>query len=208
MRPRSSSSALVTAARRAGVVDERVLAALAAVPREPFLQVQDRARAGEDRPFPTSDGQTTSQPSLIATMLASLELDGTERVLDVGTGPGYQAALLAHLAREVHGLEVVPQLASLARENLTGLGLEVTVHVGDGWAGLPHLAPFDAIVVAAAAAEVPLELGAQLADGGRLLVPLGGVGGQELVLYRRDGDELREQRRLLPVRFVPFVRPP
>jgi protein-L-isoaspartate(D-aspartate) O-methyltransferase len=206
MRPTRDTSPLVDAARAAGVTDERVLASLAAVPRERFVRADDRRRASADRPLPTSSGQTTSQPSLIARMLELLELTGDERVLEIGTGPGYQAALLAALARQVHTVEVEEELAAVARVILADLGLtNVEVVVGDGRAGLPAHAPFDAIVVAAAADEVPPALASQLADGGRLVAPLGGSDLQYVRVLERHGDRLEEVDLAVPVRFVPLV---
>jgi protein-L-isoaspartate(D-aspartate) O-methyltransferase len=205
MGTRASSTALVAAARRQGVTDARVLAALAAVPRERFVRAEDRRRAGQDRPLRTAAGQTTSQPSLIASMLELLRLQGDERVLEVGTGPGYQAALLAELTAEVHTIEVDAGLGETARRNLAALDLDVEVVVGDGRRGLPDRAPFDAIIVAAAARTVPPALGGQLVEGGRLVAPLGGAGAQVVAVYERHLDRLEEVHRGIPVRFVPLV---
>ena len=206
MRRRSPEPALVAAARAAGVTDPRVLEAVAAVPRAAFVSRSARRHVDEDRPIPIGEQQTTSQPSLIASMLASLHLDGHERVLEVGTGTGYEAALLSHLAAEVHTVERYASLAQQARENLAEVGCtNVHVHVGDGTQGWPAAAPFEAIIVAAATSQVPQPLVDQLADGGRLLAPVGGSGGQELIRYvARDG-QLHEDRRIVPVRFVPLV---
>lgn len=217
-RPSSSASAtlvhvtpatdpsFVTAARRAGVEDPRVLQALASVPREGFVPLRGRDEAHLDRPIPIGDGQTTSQPSLIAAMLAMLELSGTERVLEVGTGFGYQTALLAHLAAEVHSIERFEDLAARARENLAACGLDdIDVVVGDGTRGLPDHAPFDGIVISAAAAEVPPALGDQLAVDGRLVAPVGPPGRQEVWSFRRRDAGLERDRRLTAVRFVPLV---
>lgn len=199
-------SAQVAAARRAGVRDERVLDALAAVPRARFVPEAARAEADLDHPVRIGEGQTTSQPSLIAEMLGALELTGTERVLEVGTGYGYEAALLAHLAAEVYTIERFPALAAQARENLDACGLDrVHVVTGDGTRGLPDHAPFDGIVVAAAAADLPPALAEQLAEGGRLVAPLGRSGHQEAVVFQRRSGELTEVRRLAGVRFVPLV---
>jgi protein-L-isoaspartate(D-aspartate) O-methyltransferase len=195
----------VAAARRAGVRDRRVLAALAAVPRARFVPADRSREVHLDRPLRIGSGQTTSQPSLIATMLCELELTGTERVLEVGTGHGYQAALLAHLAAEVHSVERHAALAVEARHNLGALGLEVDVVEGDGTRGLPEHAPYDAIIVAAATGAVPPALVEQLTDGGRLVAPVGGPDLQTVIVYERRGDELVELRRTTPVRFVPLV---
>lgn len=199
------TSPLVGAARRAGVTDERVLAALAAVARDRFVRPGDRRAAGDDRPLPTSGGQTTSQPSLIASMLQRLELRGHERVLEVGTGTGYQAALLAQLAREVWTIEVVPALAERARAELAAIGADVEVVLADGRLGFPDRAPFDAVIVAAASTEVPTALGDQLAEGGRLVAPVGSPDLQQLVVLQRRGGRLVELERHTPVRFVPLV---
>jgi protein-L-isoaspartate(D-aspartate) O-methyltransferase len=205
MGARASSTALVAAARRAGVTDRRVLAALEVVPRERFVRAEDRRRAREDRPLRTAADQTTSQPSLIAGMLELLRLRGHERVLEVGTGPGYQAALLAELAAEVHTIEVEPGLGEAARRNLAALDLDVEVVVGDGRLGLPERAPFDAIVVAAATEAVPPALGDQLVEGGRLVAPVGGTDAQLVAVYERHADLLVEVHRATPVRFVRLV---
>ncbi len=206
MRRRRSDPPLVAAARRGGVTDRRILAALAAVPRERFVPPLHRAEADLDRPIPITEGQTTSQPSLIALMLSALELTGEEKVLEIGTGYGYQAALLAHLAAEVHTIERFPRLASRARENLAACGLDrVHVAVGDGTRGLPEHAPFDAVVIAAAAAEVPPVLAEQVVEGGRVVAPVGSTGHQDVVVYAvRDG-QLVPVRHLTGARFVPLV---
>jgi protein-L-isoaspartate(D-aspartate) O-methyltransferase len=203
---RHGSAAQVEAARRVGVRDPRVLAAVAAVPRERFVPAGAEAAAREDRPIRIGAGQTTSQPSLIAVMLEALALTGTERVLEVGTGFGYQTALLAHLAGEVHTIERLATLAEQARANLAGVGVaDVEVVVGDGTRGLPAHAPYDAIVVSAAALEVPSALAAQLVEGGRLVAPVGPDDWQEAVLFTRVGDRLERTRRLSAVRFVPLI---
>lgn len=197
---------MVEAARRVGVSDPRVLDAVAAVPRGAFVPSAHAAEVDEDRPLPIGEGQTTSQPSLVAAMVAALELTGDERVLEVGTGYGYQAALLSHLAAEVHTIERHAPLAEEARQRLAAAGIEaVTVHVGDGTRGLPEHAPFDAIIVAAATREVPDALASQLAEGGRLIAPVGGAGDQQVIRYVRGHAGLRPDQRLVPVRFVPLV---
>ncbi|MFW6009738.1 MAG: protein-L-isoaspartate(D-aspartate) O-methyltransferase [Actinomycetota bacterium] len=206
MARRRKRTALVEAARRVGVSAPRVLDAIAAVPREAFVPPDLVADVDEDRPLPIGEGQTTSQPSLIAAMVEALELTGEERVLEVGTGYGYEAALLAHLAAEVHTIERHAPLAEQARQSLAAAGIgSVTVHVGDGTRGLPEHAPFDAIIVAAATHEVPDALASQLVDGGRLIAPVGGVGSQQVIRYVRGAEGLRPDRRLVPVRFVPLV---
>ena len=206
MARRRTKSPLVAAARRAGVTDERVLAAVAAVPRAAFVPAEFTDRVDDDRPLQIGSGQTTSQPSLIAAMIQALELEGHERVLEVGTGLGYEAALLAQLAAEVHTIERHARLAEKARSCLAAAGVEgVTVHVGDGTRGVPEHAPYAAIIVAAATREVPAALAAQLEDGGRLLAPVGPAGHQQVVRYRAVDGRLEPDRQLVPVRFVPLV---
>jgi protein-L-isoaspartate(D-aspartate) O-methyltransferase len=189
---------------KASVTDKRVLGAIAATPRERFLPRRERERAYENVALPIACGQTISQPLVVGRMLEVLELRPEDRVLDVGTGSGYHAALLARLARHVWTIERIDRLAQRAERTLASLGLEnVTCLVGDGCRGLPDQAPFDAINVAAAGAEIPTRLEAQLAPGGRLVVPVGGKR-QYLMLIRREGDEFVRQR-LEPVRFVPLI---
>src|ERR671924_421049 len=161
--------------RRRDIRDERVLAAMARVPRELFVPPELRDRAYEDAALPIGAGHTISQPYMVAAICQALALRGDERVLDVGTGSGYQAAVLAELADEVHTIERVPELAEKARANLAAAGYDrVQVHVGDGTLGLPERAPFDAIAVAAAAPGFPQTLYEQLNPRGRLVVPVGG----------------------------------
>ena len=184
--------------------DERVLAAITAVPRHLFVPAALSRFAWENTALPIGAGQTISQPVVVARMCELLELRGDEQVLDVGTGSGYHAAVLAHLAREVWSIERKPKLAEQARRNLVAAGIEnVHVVVGDGSRGWPEQAPFDAINVAATAHEVPAALEEQLADGGRLVAPIDS-GDQRLLLERRRGGTL-ERTYLEPVRFVPLV---
>jgi protein-L-isoaspartate(D-aspartate) O-methyltransferase len=188
-----------------GVRAPRVLAALRSVPRHEFVPAEHRASAYEDEPLPIGEGQTISQPYVVAAMTEALALEGGERVLEIGTGSGYQAAVLAELAREVYTIEIVKPLADSARERLARLGYRrVRVRHGDGWAGWPKAAPFDAIVVTAAPDEIPAALVAQLAVGGRLVVPVGGHDHQELLLLVREESGVRRQR-LMDVRFVPMT---
>lgn len=195
----------VQQAQRVGVTDRRVLEALRAVDRQLF--VPEGADPGPDAPIPIGGGQTTSQPSLIARTLQELQLTGHERVLDVGAGSGYQTALLAHLAAEVIGLEVRPELAAAARERLAALRLaNARVVVGDGWTGLPEEAPFDAITVGAQASDVPSALVDQLRVGGRMIVPVGPGATADLLLLTRREDGTTTRRRLMAVRFVPLIR--
>jgi protein-L-isoaspartate(D-aspartate) O-methyltransferase len=190
---------------RRGISDERVLAAMARVPREEFVPDELRDFAYEDAALPLEHGQTVSQPFIVAFICEGLALAGDERVLDVGTGSGYQAAVLAELAAEVHSIERVAELAEGARLALERAGYErVHVHVGDGSLGLPELAPFEGIAVAAATAEMPPELWDQLEDGRRIVLPLGRRRGQRLCVLERTGDEARLVSSV-PARFVPLV---
>ncbi len=188
------------------IFDRRVLAAIAVVPRERFVAPDDLGHAYDNTALPIGCGQTISQPTVVARMLELLELAPADRVLDVGTGSGYHAALLAMLAAEVWTIERHARLATQAQVTLTELGVRnVTCVVGDGTRGLPDQAPFDAINVAAAAGvDVPPALVAQLGEGGRLVAPVGRRR-QHLVRVRRTADGLRRER-LDPVRFVPLVR--
>jgi protein-L-isoaspartate(D-aspartate) O-methyltransferase len=198
------SRALVAAARAAGVRDARVLEALSAVPRADYVPEGAEAAAGVDRPIPIGHGQVTTQPSLVAAMVEALELRGDERVLEIGTGLGYQAALLARLARAVWSVERHPELAEAARTNLAAAG-NVRVVVADGSGGLPDQAPFDAIVVAAAHPRVPAPLAAQLAAGGRLVQPIGPSGAEDVTLFRRAADgRLVRERSIIRAFFVPL----
>jgi protein-L-isoaspartate(D-aspartate) O-methyltransferase len=191
--------------RRRDIVDERVLRAMDAVPRELFVDASDRSRAYDDSALPISDGQTISQPYMVARICEALRLTGNERVLDVGTGSGYQAAVLAELAREVHTIERIPELAAQARERLDAAGYDrVEVHVGDGTLGLPDHAPFDAIAVAAAAPGFPQTLYEQLKPRGRLVVPVGSARGQRLEVAVRS-PEGPAMIHSVPCRFVPLV---
>jgi protein-L-isoaspartate(D-aspartate) O-methyltransferase len=187
------------------VVDERVLAAMAIVPRELFVSEDLRSRAYDDAALPIAAGQTISQPYMVARICEALGLSGGERVLDVGSGSGYQAAVLAELAGEVDTIERIPELAERARANLGAAGYErVRVHVGDGTRGVPERAPFDAIAVAAAAPELPRTLYGQLEPGGRLVVPVGKQGVQRLEVVVRS-PEGPAVLRSVPCRFVPLV---
>jgi protein-L-isoaspartate(D-aspartate) O-methyltransferase len=191
--------------RRRGIADERVLAAMERVPRERFVPAQLRARAYDDAALPIGGDQTISQPYMVARICELLAVQDDDRVLDVGTGSGYQAAVLAALAAEVHTIERLPELADRAREALAAAGCtNVEVHVGDGSRGVPEHAPFAAIAVAAAAPEIPKSLYAQLRPGGRLAVPVGGRHGQELQLVVRS-PEGPAVLRSVPCRFVPLV---
>lgn len=191
--------------RRRGLNDERVLRAMAAVPRHEFVPHASRSLAYADEPLGIGGGQTISQPFIVAAMTAALKLVGSERVLEVGAGCGYQSAVLALLCREVYSVELRSDLAQPAADRLKRLGFEnVHVHCGDGSVGLKEFAPFDAILVAAAAAAVPGPLLDQLSDGGRLIAPIGGEDQQQLILVTRRQTELTQERREL-CRFVPLV---
>jgi protein-L-isoaspartate(D-aspartate) O-methyltransferase len=190
---------------RSRIRDERVLAAIAGVPRELFVPPELVDDAYRNGPLPIGAGQTISQPLVVAHMCELLELDGDERVLDVGGGSGYHAAVLAQLAREVWSIEVIAALAEQARRNLAAAEIEnVHVVVGDGTLGLPEQAPFDAVNVAAAAHEVPPALEEQLTIGGRLVAPIGSGRDQHLVLDVRTPEGI-DRRTLSSVRFVPLV---
>jgi len=187
------------------IVDERVLAAMERVPRELFLPEEERGRAYDDAALPIGHDQTISQPYMVARIAEALGLTGGERVLDVGTGSGYQAAVLAELGAEVHTIERIEELAEQARANLAAAGYDrVEVHVGDGTLGLPEHAPFEAIAVAAAAPGLPQRLYDQLEPRGRLAVPVGGRWGQRLEVIVRSpaGPAIV---RSVPCRFVPLV---
>jgi protein-L-isoaspartate(D-aspartate) O-methyltransferase len=192
--------------RGRGIADERVLAAMGRVPRELFVPEELRPQAYFDAALPIGGGQTISQPYMVALICEQLALRGEERVLDVGTGSGYQAAVLAELAGEVHTIERLSELAESARASLAAAGYEdrVELHVGDGSRGLPEHAPFAAIAVAAAALEPPPALYEQLEPRGRLVVPVGGAGEQwlEVVVSTPEGPAVL---RSVPCRFVPLV---
>jgi protein-L-isoaspartate(D-aspartate) O-methyltransferase len=191
--------------RRRGIRDERVLAAMAAVQRELFVPESERRRAYADSALPIGCGQTISQPYVVAAMCELLSLRGDESVLDVGTGSGYAAAVLAELAESVVTVERVPELAERARAALSAAGHgDVEVRVGDGSLGAPDRAPFDGIAVAAAVPGVPPALYAQLREGGRLVLPRGDRDAQELVrIIRTPGGPV--ETRSLPCRFVPLI---
>jgi protein-L-isoaspartate(D-aspartate) O-methyltransferase len=186
-----------------GIEDPRVLAALSRVPRHELVPEDVRAHAYEDRPLPIGHGQTISQPFVVAYMTEQLRLRGGERVLEIGTGSGYQAAVLAEIAGEVFSIEIVAPLGERARADLKRLGYKnVHVRIGDGYRGWPEQAPFDAIIVTAAPGHVPQPLIDQLAVGGRLVLPVGSFD-QELLRIERHADGIREER-LIDVRFVPM----
>ncbi len=187
-----------------GVRDERTLAAMRKVPRHLFVPAAAGREAYDDHPVPIGHGQTISQPYIVGFMTEALGLKGGESVLEVGTGCGYQAAVLAEIASRVYTIEIVAPLAEEAAARLERLGYRnVHVRAGDGYQGWPEAAPFDAILVTAAAPRIPEPLKQQLRDGGRLILPVGEEW-QELVLVTRRGDRF-DERRVLPVRFVPMT---
>ena len=197
---------LVAAARATGVTDARVLAALHSIPRALFVPPSEIGRAYVDEPVPIAHAQVTTQPSLVARMVEALALRGGERVLEVGTGYGWQTALLAALGGSVWSVERWPDLAEAARANLERHGARnVDVVVGDGSEGLPEHAPFHAIVVSAAFPSVPPPLAEQLAPRGRLVQPIGRGGNEDVVLFERRENELGALRSLTAAHFVPLV---
>ncbi len=202
------TAALAAFLRANGIRDERVLAAFAEVPRRLFVPEPLRESADGDHPLPIGHGQTISQPFVAAYMTERLRLAGDERVLEVGTGSGYQTAILARLAAEVLSIEIVPELATRARELLVDdlRVANVRLRTGDGSLGWPEEAPFDRIMVTAAATEVPAALVAQLAPGGRMILPVGvSPEVQMLRIVDRGNDGVTSQADLLPVRFVPLT---
>ncbi|HVE66135.1 MAG TPA: protein-L-isoaspartate(D-aspartate) O-methyltransferase, partial [Thermoanaerobaculia bacterium] len=175
------------------------------VPRHEFVPPTLIARAYENRPLPIGEGQTISQPYIVALMTELLELKPSSRVLEIGTGSGYQSAVLAELASQVYTIEIVPELASLAGSRLKELDYgNVSVREGDGYRGWPEHAPFDAIIVTAAPERIPQPLLDQLAPGGIMVIPVGGFF-QELKVFRKSGDGRITEKDILPVRFVPMT---
>jgi protein-L-isoaspartate(D-aspartate) O-methyltransferase len=190
--------------RARGIRDQRLLNAMANIPRHEFVEARYRGQAYEDHPLPIEAGQTISQPYIVALMLELLQLDPSSKVLEIGTGSGYQAAVLSKLAQRVYTIERHPELARQAAERLSQLGLSnVSVVTSDGSMGLAEQAPFDAIVVSAAAAQIPPSLFEQLREGGRMIIPVGPPEAQELQLVRKQAGKalisLREQCRFVPL---------
>jgi protein-L-isoaspartate(D-aspartate) O-methyltransferase len=191
-----------------GVRDARVLAALRRVPRHLFVPSSEQYLAYEDHPLPIGYDQTISQPYIVAFMTAALRLQGGEKVLEIGTGSGYQAAVLAELVYQVYTIEIITPLCDQAKDRLAELHYQnIFIRCGDGYRGWPDAAPFDAIIITAAPEAIPKNLLDQLAIGGRMVLPLGGPI-QELVLLTREADSQIRRQNLLPVRFVPMTGTP
>jgi protein-L-isoaspartate(D-aspartate) O-methyltransferase len=188
-------------------LDPEVAEAMRRVPRHLFVPRAQRAFAYLNHPLPIGNGQTISQPYIVAIMSQLLDVGPGDRVFELGTGSGYQAAVLAEMGVEVYSVEIVPELAERAQQTLAAAGYpQVQIRAGDGWLGWPEAAPFDAIILTAAAEDIPQALLAQLATGGRLLMPMGGVDEiQHLVLFEKDASGGLHRRSLLPVRFVPVT---
>jgi len=188
-----------------GISDPATLEAMRTVPRHEFLPVRLREEAYGDYPLPIGHGQTISQPYVVAFMTEAVRPRKGEKILEIGAGSGYQAAVLAQTGSEVYTVEIIEPLAEMARQTLERLGY-TNAHVkhGDGYRGWPEHAPFDAIVVTCAPDQIPPDLVAQLRDGGRMIIPVGGGMEQELILLRKHGDKI-EKQSVLPVRFVPMT---
>ncbi len=191
-------------------LSKRVAKALKSVPRHEFVPESQKRHAYENRPLPIGHGQTISQPYIVALMTELLDLEPGDKVFEVGTGSGYQAAVLSQLVREVYTIEIVAPLGTLAREHFARLEYKnVKTRVGDGYNGWPEAAPFDAIIVTAGADHIPAPLIAQLKPGGRMIIPVGGpFRVQHLILLEKSSDGSVKKRRILPVRFVPLTRTP
>jgi protein-L-isoaspartate(D-aspartate) O-methyltransferase len=206
VQPSAAAPRLVRALEAAGVRDERVLAAFGRVAREQFVPSGSESEAALDRPIEIGNRQVTTQPSLVGRMVEALLLDGSERILEIGTGYGYQTAILAELAAEVHSVERFADLAAAARANLRAAGCDrVDVVVGDGTLGVLVHAPYHAIVVSAAAPAVPPPLADQLAEGGRLVMPIGPGGHEEVIAFGKRDGRLVERARICHAYFVPLV---
>jgi protein-L-isoaspartate(D-aspartate) O-methyltransferase len=195
--------------RQRGVTDPRVLDAMRSVPRERFVPPEIREQAYDDGPLPIGSGQTISQPYIVAYMTEALKVEPSHKVLEVGTGSGYQAAVLSELVREVYTIEIVPELARRAETLLRTLNrTNVQVRAGDGYAGWPEQAPFDRIIVTAAPEELPRPLIDQLAPGGLLVAPVGAQGAPQWMTIVEKTSRGVVERRTIPVQFVPFTRTP
>jgi protein-L-isoaspartate(D-aspartate) O-methyltransferase len=196
-----------TQIRARGITDPRVLDAMQRVPRHRFVPPDLHSRAYDDTPLPIGDGQTISQPYIVAYMTEALELEADDRVLEIGTGSGYQAAVLAGIVKDVYTIEIVPSLAARARDLLAELGYtNIHARQGDGYAGWPDAAPFDKIIVTAAPPDIPQALVDQLAVGGRMVVPVGEeLGIQMMTILEKTPDGV-VTRETIPVRFVPMIK--
>jgi protein-L-isoaspartate(D-aspartate) O-methyltransferase len=202
---KARESMVVNQIEARGVKDKRVLAAMRKVERHKFIPKPLRPLAYDDRPLPIGEGQTISQPYIVALMTELLELKGDEKVLEIGTGTGYQAAILAELCAHVYTIEILEPLATRAQALLEGLGYEnITVKCGDGFLGWEEFAPFDAIIVTCAPAEVPQPLIEQLEDRGRLVIPVGTFFQELKLIEKKEGAVIAED--VIPVRFVPMLR--
>ena len=193
---------------KSGEIDAEVLDAMGEIPRHEFVPEEVRPDAYRDRPLPIGYGQTISQPFIVALMTDLLEVEPGDKVLEIGTGSGYQAAVLSPLVEQVYSIEIVPELGERAGETLDELDFaNVETKIADGYYGWPEEAPFDAIVVTAAASHIPPPLVQQLEPGGRMIIPIGGAfSAQQLMLVEKQSDGSVTTRQLLPVRFVPFTR--
>lgn len=190
-----------------GITNERVLAVMEQVPRHEFVLATQRAQAYDDHPLPIGYGQTISQPFVVAFMTEKLDLKPNDKVLEVGTGSGYQAAVLSKLVAKVHTIEIVEPLARRAESDFKRLGYtNVWVRAGDGYKGWPEAAPFDAVIVTCAPDHVPQPLVDQLKEGGRMIIPVGTFGHQQLYLLRKQDGKVKKHA-VLPVRFVPMTGP-
>lgn len=188
-----------------GIKDSKVIAAMKDVDRHVYVPENYRDMAYSDRPLPIGNGQTISQPYIVALMTELLELEEGEKVLEIGTGSGYQAAVLSHITSEVYSIEIIEELAKEAKKNLQKQGYNnIKLKTGDGYKGWEKYAPFDAIIVTAAPSDIPKPLKEQLAEGGRMVIPVGGQFIQELVLLEKKNGELKKQE-ISAVRFVPML---
>ncbi|HEV2295304.1 MAG TPA: protein-L-isoaspartate(D-aspartate) O-methyltransferase [Tepidisphaeraceae bacterium] len=188
------------------ITDQRVLEAMGRVPRHRFVPAEHAGEAYGDHPLPIGHGQTISQPYIVALMTQLAQVKRGDRVLDIGTGSGYQAAVLAEMGADVASIEIVPELAAEAKERLAALNYKtVEVRAGDGYRGWPERAPFEAMILAAAAPEIPKPLIEQLAVGGRLVLPVGGSYGQELLVITKQADGSLKRETVAPVMFVPMT---
>jgi protein-L-isoaspartate(D-aspartate) O-methyltransferase len=188
-----------------GITDPATLEAMRTVPRHEFLPLRLREEAYGDYPLPIGHEQTISQPYIVAFMTEAIHPQRGEKILEVGAGSGYQAAVLAQMGADVYTIEIIEPLAKMARQTLERLGYKnAQVHLGDGYRGWPEHAPFDAIIVTCAPENIPPDLVTQLRDGGRMIIPVGGGMEQELVLLRKNGDTVQKES-VLPVRFVPMT---